>query len=107
MVSPPFPGQNPAQQQMQQQRQRMMEYAWWQQQQQAGHDVPVRRPGFFTRLFLGLISLALLVIMLGALFGAGWAFFKDDAPQFAAIGLGVAAAAAVLRWPVRRRLRSR
>ena len=52
-------------------------------------------------------GLLVLLVVLGALFGAGWAYFRDDAPQFAAIGLGVAAGAFLLRMMIRRWARDR
>ncbi len=105
MVGPQMPGQNPAQQQMQQQRQQQMQYAWWkEQQQQEAARPPVHRPGFIVRFVLGLVSLALLVVVLVSLVGAGWAV-KDGAPQFTAVGLGVAIVAGFLRRGIRRRAR--
>jgi hypothetical protein len=102
MVGPQMPGQNPAQQQMQQQRQ--MQYAWLQEQRkkQPLDATPVDRPGFFTRLILGLISLVLLVVVLVSLVGAGWAI-KDGVPAYTAVGVGVALVAGLIRRAVRRK----
>ena len=107
MAAPQFPGQSPGQQHMQQmleQRQRMMEYAAWKQHQEkvAQQGPAVHRRGRFGRFVAWLVRLALFAAILIALFGAGWAYFKDDAPQFAAVGLAVAGAALVLRMIVGR-----
>ena len=105
MVGPAMPGQNPAQQQMQQQRQRQMEYAWWKEHQQQAVPTPFdTRPGFLVRFILGLISLALFVVIVASLVGAGWAV-KDEMPQYVALGIGVAVVAGLLRRGVRRRAR--
>jgi uncharacterized ion transporter superfamily protein YfcC len=105
MVGPQMPGQNPAQRQMQQQRQRQMEYAWWKAHEQGRFQGPsVDRPGFFVRLILGVISLALLIVLVLSLIGAGWAI-KDGAPEFAAGGVAVAIVAGLIRRAVRRKAR--